>query len=165
MFAATQRSSFFAVPPTSRLRWLVSLRWLALLGVAVGLGVATVARLPWVHPLPIAFALLVGVLFNLAFLRRLRFILAFPFPDLEHRRAIWQRAFPERTPLAGLDFDRIAQLSVSGGVINNIAMGAAFLAAEQRQSVSMRHIYDAACSEFEKLERSLSELDFLWEAA
>lgn len=100
-----------------------------------------------------------------AFLRRLRFILAFPFPDLEHRRAIWQRAFPERTPLAGLDFDRIAQLSVSGGVINNIAMGAAFLAAEQRQSVSMRHIYDAACSEFEKLERSLSELDFLWEAA
>ena len=31
MFAATQRSSFFAVPLTSRLRWLVSLRWLALL--------------------------------------------------------------------------------------------------------------------------------------
>ncbi len=100
-----------------------------------------------------------------AFLRRLRFILAFPFPDLAHRREIWLRAFPPRTPLAGLDFDRIARLSVSGGVIANIAMCAAFLAAEQQQAVGMRHVYQAACSEFEKLERSLSELDFLAEAA
>ena len=47
MFAATQPSSFFAVPPTSRLRWLVSLRWLALVGVAMGLAVATAARRGW----------------------------------------------------------------------------------------------------------------------
>lgn len=72
MFAATQPSSFFAVPPTSRLRWLVSLRWLALLGMVVGLAVATAARLPWVKGLPIGFVLLVGVLYNLAFRRRLR---------------------------------------------------------------------------------------------
>jgi hypothetical protein len=56
-------------------------------------------------------------------------------------------------------------LTVSGGVIANIAMCAAFLAAEQRQPVGMRHVYQAACTEFEKLERSLSELDFLAEAA
>jgi hypothetical protein len=41
-----------------------------------------------------------------AFLRRLRFILAFPFPDLEHRREIWQRAF--RSVRRWLDWTSIA---------------------------------------------------------
>ncbi len=72
MFAANQPSSFFAVPPASRLRWLVSLRWLALVGMAVGLAVATAARLSWVKGPPIGFVLMIGVLYNLAFRRRLR---------------------------------------------------------------------------------------------
>jgi SpoVK/Ycf46/Vps4 family AAA+-type ATPase len=33
-----------------------------------------------------------------AFLRRLRFVVAFPFPDAEHRARIWERIFPEATP-------------------------------------------------------------------
>lgn len=72
MFEAKTTPGFFAVPPTSRLRWLVRLRWLALLGVAVGLGVAQAARFAWVSAGPIAIALAVGVLYNLAFLVRLR---------------------------------------------------------------------------------------------
>lgn len=64
--------SFFQLSPLSRLRWLVGLRWLALAGVAVGLGVARLLRLPWVAAGPIAVALVVGVLYNLAFLWRLR---------------------------------------------------------------------------------------------
>jgi signal transduction histidine kinase len=68
----TDTQAFFQISPLSRLRWLVQLRWLALLGVAVGLGVARLLRLPWVAAGPIAVALLVGVLYNLAFLVRLR---------------------------------------------------------------------------------------------
>jgi SpoVK/Ycf46/Vps4 family AAA+-type ATPase len=33
-----------------------------------------------------------------AFLRRLRFIIQFPFPDAAHRAEIWRRIFPEATP-------------------------------------------------------------------
>lgn len=65
-------TSLLQISPLSRLRWLVQLRWLALLGVAVGLGVARLLQLPWVAAGPIAVALLVGVLYNLAFLLRLR---------------------------------------------------------------------------------------------
>ena len=32
-----------------------------------------------------------------AFLRRLRFVVQFPFPDLPERAAIWQRTFPPST--------------------------------------------------------------------
>ena len=38
-----------------------------------------------------------------AFLRRLRFVVEFPFPDAGQRAEIWRRIFPERTPTEGLD--------------------------------------------------------------
>lgn len=65
-------SSFFVVPKASRLRWLVYLRWLALAAVAIGLAVSQVAQLQWVAPRPIAVALVGGLLYNLAFLWRVR---------------------------------------------------------------------------------------------
>ncbi len=65
-------SSFFVVPKAARLRWLVYLRWLALSAVAFGLAVSQVAQLDWVAPWPIAAALVGGLLYNLAFLWRVR---------------------------------------------------------------------------------------------
>jgi len=65
-------SSFFVVPKAARLRWLVYLRWLALSAVALGLAVSQVAQLEWVAPRPIAVALIGGLLYNLAFLWRVR---------------------------------------------------------------------------------------------
>jgi len=65
-------SSFFVVPKAARLRWLVYLRWLALSAVALGLAVSQVAQLDWVAPRPIAVALIGGLLYNLAFLWRVR---------------------------------------------------------------------------------------------
>jgi hypothetical protein len=64
-----------------------------------------------------------------AFLRRLRFIVEFPFPDATARADIWRRVFPAATPVDGLDADKLAKLNVAGGSIRNIAMNAAFLAA------------------------------------
>lgn len=65
-------ASFFVVPKAARLRWLVYVRWLALLAVAIGLVIAHLGHFPWVAPRPIAVALVVGVLYNLTFLLRVR---------------------------------------------------------------------------------------------
>ena len=56
-----------------------------------------------------------------AFLRRLRFVVQFPFPDAAGRAEIWRRIFPPTLPTDGLDLVKLARLSVSGGTIRNIA--------------------------------------------
>ena len=94
-----------------------------------------------------------------AFLRRLRFVVQFPFPDAAQRAQIWRRAFPPQTPTAGLDADLLARLSVAGGNIRNIALGAAFLAADAGEAVQMRHLLQAARGEYAKLERSLTDAE------
>jgi hypothetical protein len=92
-----------------------------------------------------------------AFQRRLRFTVNFPFPDAAQREAIWTRIFPARTPTRGLDPKRLAQLNVAGGSIRNIAVNAAFLAAELGRPVEMSHLLQAARLETQKIERPLSE--------
>jgi hypothetical protein len=91
-----------------------------------------------------------------AFLRRLRFVVQFPFPDATQRAAIWRRMFPPGTPVEGLDVTALARLNVAGGNIRNIALNAAFRAAEADEPVRMAHLLDAARSEYAKLERPLS---------
>src|SRR5208337_1632249 len=44
-----------------------------------------------------------------AFMRRLRFIVDFPFPGPAQRKAIWQKVYPAKTPKADLDFDQLAR--------------------------------------------------------
>ena len=94
-----------------------------------------------------------------AFLRRLRFTVEFPFPDAQLRAEIWRRIFPPETPTENLDFERLAQLSVSGGSIKNIAVNAAFLAAGEEAPVSMGQILGAARLESVKLQRPLSSAE------
>jgi len=99
-----------------------------------------------------------------AFLRRLRFIVTFPFPGVAERRLIWQKVFPAKTPTSGLDFDRLARLNVTGGHVHNIAMNAAFLAAQAGTPVTMPIVLTAARTEFRKLEKPINEADFRWQA-
>jgi ATPase family protein associated with various cellular activities (AAA)/winged helix domain-containing protein len=94
-----------------------------------------------------------------AFMRRLAFILHFPFPDQQMRAEIWRRIFPPQTPTEGLNAGVLARMNVSGGTIRNIARTAAFGAAGVGSPVGMSHVIDAARMEFGKLERSFSELD------
>jgi SpoVK/Ycf46/Vps4 family AAA+-type ATPase len=98
-----------------------------------------------------------------AFVRRLRFIVTFPFPAAAERKLIWQRAFPPRVPVSGVDFNRLARLNVTGGNIYNIAMNAAFLAARAGTPVTMPLVLEAARSEFRKMERPINEADFRWQ--
>jgi AAA+ superfamily predicted ATPase len=96
-----------------------------------------------------------------AFQRRLRFIVNFPFPDAAQRQEIWSRIFPAKAPTRELDSRRLSQLNVAGGNIRNIAVNAAFLAAEEGngQAVEMKHLVRAARFEAEKIERPLSEAE------
>ena len=94
-----------------------------------------------------------------AFQRRLRFVVQFPFPDQPMRESIWRSAFPSRTPLGALDYGKLARLSVAGGNIRNIALNAAFCAAEADDCVSMVHLLHAAHHEASKRERPLSDAE------
>ncbi|MCC2668857.1 MAG: ATPase, central domain protein, partial [Armatimonadetes bacterium] len=91
-----------------------------------------------------------------AFLRRLRFVVTFPFPDAAERVRIWRTAFPSGVPTHAIDPDRLAQLNVAGGSIRNIALGAAFLAAEAGSAICMDHLRLAAVREYAKLEQSMT---------
>jgi hypothetical protein len=94
-----------------------------------------------------------------AFLRRIRFVLQFPFPDATARAEIWQRIFPSETPTEGLHVSRLARLNLAGGNIRNIALNAAFLAADSGEPVRMQHLLRAARSEYAKLERPLTDAE------
>jgi len=95
-----------------------------------------------------------------AFLRRLRFVVEFTFPDVAERRQIWEKSFPSSAPLASLDFGRLAQLPVSGGMARNIAVNAAFLAAATGGQITMGTVLTAARMEFEKLELPIRDREF-----
>ena len=95
-----------------------------------------------------------------AFMRRLRFIVNFPFPGIPERKRIWARAFPKETEKEGLDYERLARFNLTGGSIQNIAINAAFLAASAGGPVTMPLIFEAARSEFRKLEKPVNEAEF-----
>jgi hypothetical protein len=90
-----------------------------------------------------------------AFLRRLRFVIEIPFPDAAARRRIWEGVFPAAAPTASLDAGQLSHLNISGGHIRNIALGAAFNAADEGEAIGMRHLLDAARHEYRKLDKPL----------
>ncbi|HEV2829178.1 MAG TPA: ATP-binding protein [Pyrinomonadaceae bacterium] len=97
-----------------------------------------------------------------AFLRRIRFILEFRAHSQTERALIWRKVFPRQTETLGLDYERLAKLNLNGGSINNVAINAAFLAAQADTPVTMPLVLEAARTEFLKLKRPLSEADFQW---
>lgn len=94
-----------------------------------------------------------------AFSRRLRFVVNLPYPGVKERKLIWQKAFPAEMPRKDLDFDRLARLSLSGGNIHSIALNAAFIAAQNGQTVTMTILMNAARAELRKLDKSFSETE------
>lgn len=92
-----------------------------------------------------------------AFQRRLRFIVQFPFPGQAQRESIWQTIFPTELPLEGVDYAKLAKLNVAGGTIRNIALSAAFLAADAGTPLSMAHLLRATQLEAAKREKPYSD--------
>ncbi|WP_322906399.1 ATP-binding protein [Paenibacillus campi] len=87
-----------------------------------------------------------------AFMRRISFIVRFPFPDEVSRKQIWLSMLPATLPLEpGLDWDFLARtFEISGGQIKNIIVAAAFIAAAQGQALSMDMLLTAVRLELEK---------------
>ena len=96
-----------------------------------------------------------------AFTRRMRFIVDFPFPEDEDRLRIWRSVWPTDVPLGpDVDFTLLArQFRLSGGNIRNVALAAAFLAAEEQQPVSMRHLMRATRQELQKMGRLVDDAE------
>ncbi len=97
---------------------------------------------------------------DVAFVRRLRFMVDFPFPGVKERKMMWEKVFPPQTPTEELDLQRLAQFNVTGANIHNIALNAAFLAAKAGTKVGMELVLAAARTEFRKLGRQINEADF-----
>jgi hypothetical protein len=94
-----------------------------------------------------------------AFLRRLRFVVNFPLPGAAERARIWAGIFPAGVATETVDYQALARLSLTGGNIRNIALGASLRAAAGGRPVCMTHILEAARAELSKLGRPLSDID------
>jgi MoxR-like ATPase len=96
---------------------------------------------------------------DVAFQRRLRFVVHFPFPDEAQREGIWRAVFPADAPLYDIDYRKLARLSVAGGTIRNIALSAAFLAAEAGTPIGMAELLCATRFEAGKRDVSFSDVE------
>ena len=97
-----------------------------------------------------------------AFIRRLDFVIDFPFPEADDRRRIWRLLLPEEAPVAeDVDIDFLAtQFKLSGGAIRNCSLAAAFQAADEDAAIEMRHLVRAVAQEYGKQGRLTLEADF-----
>jgi SpoVK/Ycf46/Vps4 family AAA+-type ATPase len=87
-----------------------------------------------------------------AVLRRFQFVIDFPLPDAAERSRLWRLYLPARAPIdKGVDTDNLAEkLELTGGQIRNAAFHAAFLAAGESSSITMKHITRAVQAELVK---------------
>lgn len=97
-----------------------------------------------------------------AFLRRLDFVIDFPFPEPADRIHIWRLVLPDEAPLDDdVDVEFLStQFKLSGGGIRNASLAAAFLAAEDGGVIGMRHLVVGVALEYGKLGRLTLESDF-----
>lgn len=97
-----------------------------------------------------------------AFVRRLQFTVDFPFPGEADRFRMWQRILPEQTPRdAAIDLALIARrFDLTGGNIRNVALAAAFLAADDSDIIRMTHLIAATQREYQKMGKLIADGEF-----
>lgn len=97
-----------------------------------------------------------------AFLRRMQIVIEFPFPDETQRKLIWAGIFPKDAPIAAdIDYKFLSEkLKLAGGNIKNIALTAAFYAAENSRGIGMHHIMQASRREYQKIGKPFLKADF-----
>ncbi|HTB15618.1 MAG TPA: ATP-binding protein [Bryobacteraceae bacterium] len=97
-----------------------------------------------------------------AFLRRMQDVVDFPMPDETQREQIWRRHIPQSAPLeSDIDFAFLArQFKLTGGVIKNAVMTAAFLAAGKSKKIGMAEMIRAVRIELQKQGRLVMKSDF-----
>jgi hypothetical protein len=93
---------------------------------------------------------------DVAFLRRLEFVIDFEEPDREERLALWKCHLPKDAPLTDdVNLYELASLyPVVGAVIRNAAVAAGFLAAHDGVPIDRRHFIHAIRREYAKAGRA-----------
>jgi ATP-dependent 26S proteasome regulatory subunit len=97
-----------------------------------------------------------------AFSRRMHYVVQFPLPNESYREQLWRGMFPAQTPLSeDIDFGFLArQFPMSGGDIKNVALDAAFLAADDGQVITMKQLVKAMARQVIKQGKIPSVTDF-----
>lgn len=97
-----------------------------------------------------------------AFVRRMHFMVEFPFPDQASRQRIWEQVWPVQTPRSpDLDTATLARrFELTGGNIRNIALAAAYLAAGDGRVVDMGCLLRATRREYQKMGKVAVESEF-----
>lgn len=103
-----------------------------------------------------------------AFLRRLRYIIDFPLPDVPERKRIWLQVMPDKVDTSHLDFEFLAkQFPLVGGHIRSIVFNACLQTAGNidyetldQPRMTMERIIIAIKREYDKLNRSVSPEQF-----
>jgi hypothetical protein len=98
-----------------------------------------------------------------AFLRRIQYVVRFPFPDAAQRERLWRSCLPPAMPVAELDIPGLARkFELAGGPIKNIVLTAAYLAAGEGSPVAMRHIMAGIVQEYKKTGKVLLKEQLNW---
>ena len=97
-----------------------------------------------------------------AFSRRMHYVVEFPLPDESYRERLWRTMFPPEMPLGGdVDFQFLARkFPIAGGDIRNVALDAAFLAAQDGKVVTMKQLARALARQMMKQGKIPSAMDF-----
>ena len=97
-----------------------------------------------------------------AFHRRLHYVIDFPRPGQAERESIWRGMFPAACPLdPALDFGFLArQFDLAGGDIRNVALEAAFLAAQHGGPVGMGVLVEALARQLAKQGKAPTAVEF-----
>lgn len=102
-----------------------------------------------------------------AFLRRLRYIIDFPFPGIEEREKIWRQVIPANVDYDDVDIDFLSsQFQLSGGHIRSIVLNACLqeaavpgrkAAADGKTGrLGMEQVIIAVRREYDKMDRAFS---------
>ena len=96
-----------------------------------------------------------------AFMRRINFVIHFPFPEVHVRKTLWRKMILPSAPVSeDIDYDFLAErFTIAGGNIKNIVVHAAFLAAAGGEAISMRHLLRSAVGELRKSNTIVSKED------
>ena len=96
-----------------------------------------------------------------AFMRRINFVIHFPFPEAAVRETLWRKMVIPAAPAADdIDYGFLAErFLISGGNIRNIVLHAAFLAAAENGPICMRNLLWSAVSELRKTNTIVSKED------
>lgn len=95
-----------------------------------------------------------------AFLRRIHVVVDFQAPDESERRTLWLKALPTDAPQNEVDIDFCARFKLSGADIRSVSLGAAFMAADEKKSISMSHVVTALFDEMRKQGRLVDRGSF-----